>query len=243
MLPALVGIAGVGSLITLGVMSSAESSHAAVPAALPTFLAAAVAVDPAAPIAERLGLTAEVATASGCTAGDAQALITAIESNQAAVLEIAALDEDVRAAGSELVAALAELDTEPLNQTYMVRVQAAKERLSFVEEQLNSALDALRDAALAAVGSDVRLLCERCVGHAGTTAPVECRVLPWDAESLGRLELALIAERRATRMNRDLADEDAEVIDRARSDPGVIHARVNLDSHLASVHAVYDAAR
>lgn len=187
--------------------------------------------------AHQLGITPEMLAAHGVVASQAIALLN----------RLAAQDWDsVTTISSELSADQADLAA--AQDAYMKSrgsehaqdIQRLRGKVEAGRAALTVALDQHRAGALNPLGDGMASsLAEAFADSRAGLAPALC-VLQHEPRDVQTILLAQIAERRAARLEEQVPEWARDVLSTCRTAPAVVTAQAAIDTHLASIKAVYE---
>ena len=206
--------------------------------AMPAKVTLSPPTEPVLQAARDLGFQPTALAASGCTVGEAQALLVkfAAEEEKLAAL-VSARNEVSRlmARGQNLRRGVGVVENA------REELAAAVSSLHDAEVELATARSALRQAVEPELSGAVRsklALWESC--HAtGLTA--DLRVVAWTSEQRSELKAALAAERIALSRRQTLDSASVSVLEAARSHTDAVAARSSLQTNLEAIKSAFTA--
>lgn len=187
--------------------------------------------------ARLLGITPEMLAVHGAVAAQAVAVVNTLLAQDWSVTDAIAArlatDHAALRLAQDRYMKSRDADSRAAVQRLQAEVEAG--RLS-----LESAHAAHRNEALAVLGDGVGGRVAKARGRAAAGVDPASSVLDQDDRGLQLLILAEKAEERAQRLREPVPDWAADVLAGVRSDPAVRAAQAGLETHLASIRAVFE---
>jgi len=190
-------------------------------------------------LAMQVGITPESVVIAEFDAAAAQTMLSRIDQATGYHNAIAAEQNAMNQVIDTITELSHTLQTEPGDQDLQQQYDTALAQKNAIQQELDLLFDEL--FALAVEGYPTSKVQQLEVYHSGLSyrAPAHFRAVERTEAQWKAIEAALRAEARAERLGADLNDEDASLLQAARSEPAVIEAQMRLENNLASIKAVF----
>jgi len=190
--------------------------------------------------AAEVGISPESLIVSGAHAL-AQATLSELESAGDEYTAIAQVRQQISTASATHEDLRRRLSLDPENQELLAQFNASTTQLAQLQQQLSDAQSDLAEVVLQGWTTPQRQNLEVWKSSFGRRVPAEFRVANRTEAQWHAIELAFIAEQRATQLGRELNPEQQQLLDSVRAEVEVITAQQALQLHLATLELAFQA--
>lgn len=187
----------------------------------------------------QIGLGPRALAAAGVSAEEAASLLTRVDQDPSTRAAYVTAADNLSSARTALAAAIEAARSDPASQSLRQAATAAAASVASARQSLTQAASGLVSVAVAGLpdGAATRLaVCRQTRHH---RVPPALWTASLSAAEWDRLELALIAERRAQRLNVAVPEDAAQLLAQCRAQPQVVQAQQNIDASLAAIESTF----
>lgn len=184
------------------------------------------------------GLSAEVLAAAGVTAGEVEAAIDAAAESAGERAAFDAAHQSRAAALAAVRVAVEAARSDPSSEQARQALADASNALASAKQVLEQSRAALLALAAAEFSPACASRLSACREVAARKIPPAMRAASLSAAEWEAVELAIIAERRAVRLDGPVPTDAAELLSSVRAQAAVVTAQQAVDVSLASIEAV-----
>jgi hypothetical protein len=175
-------------------------------------------------VALDVGICPELLAATGITAEGAASLLARIADAAEATAGLRQAQADAALAATQLAAARDLMSSDGENPERRAELERAEAELARANSQIEASVNTIWTAATAGLEGGTNDLFQSFRFAAGAGVPATWKVCPFDAERWHSVEHALIAERRAARLNQELPQEQSRLLAEVRATGQLIEA-------------------